>query len=70
MLIDVMLHHHLAMRRHVDRCLCRNGILASPQTCNSLLLCVELQARLAIECVGTATSNGLLITGEGEHGEL
>lgn len=44
-------------------------ILALPKTGDSLLLGIELQARLAVESVGTATSNTLLVTGEREHGK-
>jgi hypothetical protein len=61
---------HLAMRRHVHGCLGRKSIFAPPQAGYCLLLCVKLQPWLAIECVGTATRNRLLVAGEGEHGEL
>ena len=55
---------------HVHRRLRSNRILAPPQTRHSLLLCVELQTRLAVKCVGTAARNRFLVTSEGEHGEL
>ena len=67
---NVTLHPCLAMCRHVHRRLGRNSILAPPQTGHSLLLRVELQTGLAVECVGTAARNRLLVTSEGEHGEL
>jgi hypothetical protein len=55
---------------HVHRCLCRNCILAPPQTCHCLLLCVELQTRLAVEGVRATARNRFLVSCEGEHGEL
>ena len=55
--------------RHHHGSLGAGSILAFPQTGNSLLLGIELQAGLAVEGVGTTTGNTLLITSEGEHGK-
>jgi hypothetical protein len=63
-------HQHLAVRGHIHGCLGRQRIFAPPQTGHCLLLGVELQPWLAVECVGTAARNRLLVTSEGEHGEL
>lgn len=46
-----------------------NRILTLPKAGDSLLLGVELQARLAVESAGTTTGNTLLVTGEREHGK-
>ena len=46
-----------------------HGILPAPQTRDRLLLRVELQARLAVEGVGAAAGDALLVAREGEHGE-
>ena len=58
------------MRRHVDAGLAGYCVLAPPQTCHRLLLCVELESGLAVEGVGTSASDRLFVTGEGEHGKL
>lgn len=58
------------MRGHDHGSLRCNCILAPPQTCHRLLLRIELQSRLAIKRVGTATCNALLVTSEREHGKL
>lgn len=58
------------MSRHIDRRLGSNRVFAPPQTGHRLLLGVELKSGLAIESVRTAASNRLLVTSEGEHGEL
>lgn len=54
-------HGHLCSRAH--------GIFALPQAGNGLLLCVELEAWSAIECVCTSACHGLLVSSEAEHGE-
>lgn len=46
-----------------------NSILSTPQAGHGLLLGIELETRLAVESVGAAASNALLVSGEGEHGE-
>lgn len=62
-------HNDLAVSGHDNIGLGVDGILASPQAGDGLLLSVEVQARLAIESAGTTTSDTLLVSGEGEHGE-
>ena len=59
----------LRVSRHHDGGLGADRILALPMAGNGLLLCKELQARLAVESVGTAAGDALLVTGEGEHGQ-
>ena len=59
----------LAMSGHDNIGLGVDSILASPQAGDGLLLSVEVQARLAIESAGATTSDTLLVSGEGEHGE-
>jgi len=58
------------VRRHIHRRLRRNRILGPPQTRHRLLLRVELDTRLAVEGVGAAAGDRLLVAGEGEHGQL
>lgn len=67
---DPRVQAHLTMCGHVDSRLGRNGVFAPPQTCDCLLLCVELKSGLAVEGVGAAASNGLLVASEREHGKL
>lgn len=57
------------MRRHVDLCLGGDRILSIPVARDGLVLSVEVDAGLAVEGVCTATSDRLLVTGEGEHGQ-
>lgn len=59
----------LFMRGHDNASFAMRRILAAPETRDSLLLRVELQAGLAVEGVGTAPSDTLLVPGEGEHGK-
>jgi hypothetical protein len=58
------------MRGHINRRLRRNRVLTSPQTRHRLLLCVKLEAWLSVKGVRSAACDRLLVTGEGEHGEL
>ena len=60
----------LAVCRHIDRRLRRDRIFTPPKTCHCLLLCVELETWLSVESVCTAACDLLLVTSEGEHGEL
>ncbi|KAI6761764.1 hypothetical protein HG531_002317 [Fusarium graminearum] len=60
---------YLLLGGHRDISLLSDGISALPQSRNSLELSVEVDTRLSVECVGTATGNGLLVTGEREHGQ-
>ena len=46
-----------------------DGILTPPQARHSLLLSVELQARLAVESISSTAGNTLLVSSEGKHGE-
>ena len=57
------------LARHHNISLGTNSILTPPQTRHSLLLRIELQPRLAIECVRTTSSNTLLVTRERKHGQ-
>lgn len=57
------------MGRHHNTSLSADRILGLPQASHSLLLGIELQTRLAVESVGTAAGDTLLVTGEGEHGQ-
>lgn len=59
----------LRVSRHYDTCLAANRILALPEAGHGLLLGIELQARLAVESVRSTTSNTLLVTSKGEHGQ-
>lgn len=59
----------LALRRHVDLCLGSHRILRVPVTRDSLVLGVEVDTGLAVEGALTTASDGLLVTGEGEHGK-
>jgi hypothetical protein len=54
----------LVMRGHNDIRLRVDRILASPQTRYRLLLSVELQTGLAVECVRAASRNTLLVARE------
>ena len=55
--------------RHHNLSLGANSIFTPPQAGHGLLLCVELQPRLAVECVRTTSSNTLFVTREREHGQ-
>lgn len=57
----------LRMRGHHDVSLGADSILTAPQASHGLLLRVELQAGLAVEGVGAAAGDTLLVAGEGEH---
>jgi hypothetical protein len=59
----------LLVRGHNYVRLCANSILRLPEASHSLLLGVELHTRLAVESVGSATSDGLLVASEREHGK-
>jgi hypothetical protein len=59
----------LLASRHNNIRLRANRILRLPETSHSLLLSVELHTRLAIESVRSTTRDGLLVSGEREHGE-
>ena len=65
----VYLSNLLLVRGHDDIRLGANSIIRLPEAGHSLLLGVELHARLAVESVGSTTSDGLLVAGEGEHGK-
>lgn len=65
----VHLSNFLLVRRHNNIRLRANSILRLPEASHSLLLSVELHTRLAVESVGSATSDGLLVAGEREHGK-
>lgn len=72
--MQILIHIYQPLRLrlcgHGNIRLRRNRIFAPPQARDRLLLCVELQTRLAVECVGSAASNRLLVAGEREHGQL
>ena len=53
----------------MDTSLLGNSVSALPQSSDSLELSVKVDARLAVESASTATSNTLLVTSEGEHGQ-
>ena len=57
------------MRRHLRTRLCRNRILAPPQTRHGLRLRVEIDPRLAVERIDPAAGNRFLVACEGEHWE-
>jgi len=57
------------VRRHNNASLSADRVLRLPQASHGLLLGIELQAGLAVESVGTAAGDTLLVTGEGEHGQ-
>merc|ERR1712014_247801 len=59
----------LRLRGHVHARLGRDRILRLPEARHSLLLSVEIHTGLAVEGVRTAAGNGLLVAGEGEHGQ-
>jgi hypothetical protein len=59
----------LLIRRHVNLRLRTNRILALPEASHSLLLRIELHARLSIESIRTPASHRLLVAGEREHGQ-
>jgi hypothetical protein len=59
----------LLASRHNNIRLRANSILRLPEARHSLLLSVELHTRLAVESVGSATCDGLLVSGEREHGK-
>lgn len=65
----VHLSNLLLVRGHDNIRLRANSILRLPEASHSLLLGVELHTRLAVESVGSATSHGLLVAGEREHGK-
>jgi len=67
--ISPFLAHRLTHGRHNTLGLCRNSILAPPQTRDCLCLSEEGKTRLSVESACTASSYGLLVAGEGEHGE-
>lgn len=57
------------MSGHHNASLSADSILGLPQASHGLLLGIELQTGLAVEGVGTAAGDTLLVTGEGEHGQ-
>lgn len=57
----------LCLRWHGDVCSGVGRITSTPQAGDSLLLCVELEARPAVECVGTPSSDRFLVSCEAEH---
>ena len=59
----------LLVRGHDDVRLGANSVIRLPEAGDSLLLSVELHTGLAVESVGSATGDGLLVAGEGEHGK-
>ncbi|KAJ6446052.1 CMGC/SRPK protein kinase [Purpureocillium lavendulum] len=61
--------HILLQRRHVDGRLLGDGIGALPQGSDRLELRVEVDAGLAVEGIGAAAGDTLLVAGEGEHGQ-
>lgn len=65
----VHLSNLLLVRGHDDIGLGADSIVRLPEASHSLLLGVELHTGLAVEGVGSATSNGLLVASEGEHGK-
>jgi len=64
-----MFSNILLVRGHDDIRLSADSIVRLPEASDSLLLGVELHTGLAVESVGSATSDGLLVAGEREHGE-
>ena len=61
---------YLIVRRHIHARLRRPSILTTPKRRNRLLLRIELEPGFAVKRISTTTSNRLLVTGKGEHGEL
>lgn len=59
----------LRLSRHINLRPCGNSILTLPEARDSLLLRIEVQARLAVESVRTTARHRLLITREAEHGQ-
>lgn len=57
------------MGGHDNACLVADCVLTSPQAGDGLLLGIELEARLAVERVCSATSDTLLVSREAEHWE-
>lgn len=55
------------MRWHDRASPLRRRIFAPPKTRHSLLLCIELQALLAVESIGATSGDALLVTREAEH---
>ena len=56
------------LSRHVHTSLGSHRVLTSPQAGNCFGLRVEIDARLAVKGVGTATGDAFLIAREAEHG--
>lgn len=59
----------LTVGGHDNACLVADCVFTSPQAGDGLLLGIELEARLAVEGVCSATSNTLLVSSEAEHWE-
>ena len=65
----VHLSNCLLVRGHNNIRLSADSIIRLPEASHSLLLGVELHTGLAVESVGSATGDGLLVASEREHGE-
>lgn len=61
--------HNLRLRRHVDLRPRADRILGLPEARDCLLLRVEVDTRLSIECVRTTSRDRLLVAREAEHGK-
>ncbi len=57
------------MGGHRNLLLGGQGILCTPQARHRLPLCVESQTVLAVEVGHSRTGDGLLVSGEAEHGQ-